>query len=76
MVTASVHEAKTHLSRYLTLASGGEDVVIMRWGKPVARLVPVKAKRDKREGGRLRGQFSVADDFYETDDELAALFNS
>ncbi len=76
MVTASVHEAKTHLSRYLTLVSGGEDVVIMRRGKPVARLVSVRPKLEKREGGRLRGQFCVTDEFYATDNDICSLFNS
>jgi prevent-host-death family protein len=76
MVTASVHEAKTHLSRYLTLVSGGEDVVIMRRGKPVARLVSVQPRQEKREGGRLRGQFRVTDEFYATDRDMNSLFYS
>ena len=76
MVTASVHEAKTHLSRYLLLVDGGEDVVIERRGHPVARLVRIKPKPAAREGGRLRGQFNVTGEFYATDHEIESLFNS
>lgn len=41
MVDVSVHEAKTHLSRLLDLVEDGEEVVIHRHGKPVARLAAI-----------------------------------
>lgn len=44
MVTVNVHEAKTHLSWLLAEAEAGEDVVIARNGKPVAKLVPYAPK--------------------------------
>lgn len=37
----SIREANLHLSRYVRLVEQGEEVVITRWGRPVARLVPV-----------------------------------
>lgn len=62
MIQANIHEAKTHLSRLIEQVEKGEEVTIARAGKPVARLVPIKAKADRRPG-RLRGQFKIADDF-------------
>lgn len=62
MVEVGVHEAKTHLSRLLLRVAAGEEVVIARGGRPVARLVPIVEQR-QRELGRDRGLFEVPDDF-------------
>ncbi len=62
MVEVGVHEAKTHLSRLLLRVEAGEEVVIARGGRPVARLVPIVERRH-RELGRDRGLFEVPDDF-------------
>ena len=62
MVEVGVHEAKTHLSRLLMRVAAGEDIVITRSGRPVARLVPV-ARTGKRRLGLDRGQVFIADDF-------------
>ena len=50
MVIVNVHEAKTNLSRLLKRAEAGEDVVIARNGKPVARLTPVRSQGDRQPG--------------------------
>ncbi|MEW1957788.1 type II toxin-antitoxin system Phd/YefM family antitoxin [Kineococcus sp. NPDC059986] len=71
--TVNVHEAKTHLSRLLEAVERGEDVVIARAGKPVARLVPVAA-RVARVPGTLKGQVVIADDFDETPADVVAGF--
>ena len=60
-VKVSVYAAKTHLSRLLDRAARGEEVVITRHGKPVARLAPVR--RAPRKLGALRGKVRVAADF-------------
>jgi prevent-host-death family protein len=52
----NLHDAKTHLSRYVDQALAGEEVVIARAGKPLVRLMPVETKPTPREGGFLRGQ--------------------
>lgn len=62
MTEVNVHEAKTHLSRLLALVAGGEEVVIARAGKPVARLVPIEPKA-RRVIGQDDGLFEVPDDF-------------
>lgn len=62
MTEVNIHYAKTHLSRLLKLVAEGEDVVIAKSGKPVARLVPL-VDRPKVQFGKFRGQFEVPDDF-------------
>jgi len=65
----NVQEAKTHLSRLLARVEAGEDIVIARAGRPIARLVPV-AEHISRVPGSARGDFEVPDDF---DDPLPAV---
>jgi prevent-host-death family protein len=59
----NVHEAKTHLSRLLEQVESGEDIVIARAGKPVARLTLYQAPPPDRRPGRWRGQVRIAPDF-------------
>jgi prevent-host-death family protein len=61
--TVNIHEAKTHLSRLVEDASEGEEIVIAKAGKPVARLVPVRPARKRRKLGWLRGKLEVSEDF-------------
>ena len=72
MVIVNVHEAKTNLSRLLKRAEAGEDVVIARNGKPVARLTPVR-KQGERQPGSMEGLFTVPDSFFDPlpEEELA-----
>ena len=58
----SLYEAKTHLSELVELASAGEEIVIMKSGKPMARLVGMPA-RPVRTPGRGHGSWLVGDDF-------------
>ena len=60
-----MHEAKTHLSRYLGQVARGEEIVIARNGHPVARLVPFRAPKGARIVGRGKGDFELRDDFDE-----------
>ncbi|MBI2537835.1 MAG: type II toxin-antitoxin system Phd/YefM family antitoxin [Gemmatimonadetes bacterium] len=62
MKTVNVHEAKTHFSRLLRRVAAGEEIVIAKSGRPVARLVPIRDGRP-RVLGSDRGTFSVPDDF-------------
>ena len=73
MVTVNVHEAKTNLSRLLKQVEAGEEVVIARNGRPVARLVEY-GRRSKRQFGSMRGQIVIDDSFFDPlpEEELAA----
>ena len=63
VMIVNVHEAKTQLSRLLLRISMGEEVVIARAGKPVARLAPFTEKPDRRTAGSAQGQVWIAPDF-------------
>ncbi|MDQ1674278.1 MAG: hypothetical protein QOC98_2840 [Frankiaceae bacterium] len=63
-VQVGVHEAKTRLSELLRAVAGGQEVEIHRGGRPVARLVPFAARRE-RELGMDAGRVRIADDFDE-----------
>jgi prevent-host-death family protein len=75
MVQVNVHEAKTHLSRLLSRVAAGEEIIISKGGKPVARLVPYKQPKKKRVPGQDKGKVWIADDFDATlPDEIQQLF--
>jgi prevent-host-death family protein len=59
----NVHDAKTHLSRLLERVAGGEEIVIAKAGRPVARLVPLE--KAPRRPGRLKGRLRIGRDFDE-----------
>jgi prevent-host-death family protein len=59
----NVHEAKTHLSRLSDRAANGEEIVIARSGRPVARLVALASKPGRRKPGLLKGRLEVSHDF-------------
>jgi prevent-host-death family protein len=71
MTTVNVHAAKTHLSRLLERVAAGEEVVIARAGRPIARLVPIKGE-EPRQPGLAKGR--LTDAFFEPlpADELGA----
>jgi len=70
----NVHEAKTHLSRLLERVAAGEEVIIGKAGRPVARLVPYVEDPRPRVPGRWRNQVRVAEDFDATPEEVLAAF--
>lgn len=63
MKPVNVHEAKTHLSRLLARVEAGEEIVIARGGRPVARLVPVTQSPAPRTLGMDRERVQIAEDF-------------
>ena len=65
MQTVNIHAAKTHLSKLVDQAAAGEEIVIARGGRPVARLVPLAAPEagSRRRLGMLAGRLSVPADF-------------
>jgi len=73
--TVNIGEAKTHLSRLLERVAAGEEIVIAKANRPIARLVPLPTARTDRNLGRLAGQITISDDFDAPDPELESLFN-
>jgi len=61
--SVNIHEAKTHLSRLLDRVAAGEEIVIARAGRPIARLVPVESPRKPRAPGTFKSKISVSEDF-------------
>lgn len=63
MQTVNIHEAKTNLSRLVEEVAAGQEIIIAKAGKPMARLVPLGAAPKKRRLGLFKGQLNVPDDF-------------
>jgi len=71
----NIHEAKTHLSRLVERAAAGEEIIIGKAGKPVARLVPYQElKPPERKPGSMRGKIKIKAGFDEMDKEIEQLF--
>jgi prevent-host-death family protein len=75
MKTVNIHAAKTHLSRLVDEAAAGEEIVIAKAGKPLARLAPLALPGVKRKPGALKGRIRMSPDFdAPLPDELARAF--
>jgi prevent-host-death family protein len=61
----TIHQAKTNLSKLIEKAAAGEEVMIARGAKPVAKLVPAGEVKGKRTPGSLKGTLHVGPDFFE-----------
>ncbi len=62
-MSVNVHEAKTHFSKLLHRVEGGEEIVIARAGKPVAKLSRYEEPRKERRSGFMKGEIWLADDW-------------
>lgn len=65
MNVVNIHEAKTQLSKYLEQVEAGHEIIIARYGVPVAKLVPYAATMPRYEWGLLKGKLRVGKDFDE-----------
>lgn len=75
MSVINIHAAKTQLSKLLDAAAAGEEVIIAKAGKPVAKLVPIDRALEPRRLGILDGKIHVPDDFDDPlPDEIIAEF--
>ena len=65
MTTINIHAAKTQLSRLVDLAAAGEEIIIAKAGKPMAKLISLEAKVElpKRQPGLLSGKLVIPEDF-------------
>ena len=76
MQITNIHEAKTHLSRLVERAAAGEEIVIAKAGRPMARLVAyAPAGAPRREPGAWKGRVKIKAGFDELPADLLAAFN-
>lgn len=61
--SVNIYEAKTHLSELVQRAHNGEEIVISKAGRPVARLVPLGRVSERRAPGHWAGKVRIAEDF-------------
>jgi len=62
-VKVNIHEAKTHFSKLLARVGNGEEIIIAKAGKPIARLIPAVDRPARRVAGSAKGKVIVAPDF-------------
>jgi prevent-host-death family protein len=73
MAVFNVHDAKTHFSRLLDRVAQGEEIIIAKSGRPVAKLVRVAV--EPRKPGRLKGRIRIGPDFDEPlPEEILSVF--
>lgn len=71
----NIHDAKTHLSRLVERVEAGEEITLARAGRPVARLVPYRARREPRRPGLWKGRVFIGPDFDEPLPEFERAFD-
>ncbi len=74
MLITNISEAKAQLSALIEKVKAGEDVIIGKAGKPVARLVKYELKEVKRKPGALKGKIKIKEDFDELPPDIAKAF--
>lgn len=74
MPITNISEAKAQLSALIERVLAGEEVIIGKAGKPVARLVKFERPSGPRRPGALKGRIRIAEDFDELPDDLRAAF--
>lgn len=74
MDIVNTHDAKTQFSKLVARAAGGEEIVIAKAGKPMAKLVPFRPRGEARTPGAWRGRVRIADDFDRTPEGVVDTF--
>ncbi len=74
MQVTNISEAKAQLSALIEKVRAGQEIVIAKAGKPVAKLVPYEANDQPRKPGAMAGQIKIAEDFDALPDDLAEAF--
>ena len=74
MPITNVSDAKANLSALLRRVQEGEEVIIGRAGRPIAKLVPFERVTEPRRPGALKGRIRIAKDFDELPADLAEAF--
>lgn len=76
MKITNVHDAKTHFSQILAQVESGQEVIIGRYGHPVAKLVPYREETKPRKLGQLADSYWESEDCWESDEDVIAEFDS
>ena len=75
MQITDIHEAETRLSRLIERVIAGEEIIIGKADKPIAKLIPHEQNHEPRQpGGSWQGKVKIADDFDELPKDLMAAF--
>ena len=74
MKTVKVSEAKTHLSQLLDSVEAGEEVIITRARRPIAKLIPYHVDQWERKPGCWKGKVKISKDFNELPEDLSQVF--
>lgn len=65
MLQINIHEAETNFLQLIASVEKGEEIVIARYGRPVARILPVRHSASSRKPGSAKGKFKVPPEFFE-----------
>lgn len=76
MPVTNISEAKAQLSALVERVLAGEEIVIGRAGKPVAKLVPFREPHEPRRPGALKGKIRIAEDFDELPEDIGEAFGT
>ncbi len=74
MIYANISEAKSSLSMLIQKVALGEDVIISKAGKPVAKIIPFHEDIRPRKGGQWKGRVTISPDFDETPEDVIKSF--
>jgi prevent-host-death family protein len=74
MQTVNIHQAKTNLSKLIEKTAKGDEVIIAKAGKPIAKLIAYKEELKPRTLGLWKGKVWVSDDFDDEDEDINKLF--
>lgn len=74
MLLRNISEAKAQLSALIEAVQSGEEIIIGKSGKPVAKLIRYQGAAAPRQPGVLKGRIRIADDFEELPSDIAEVF--
>ena len=74
MHITNITEAKSHFSALIEKVMSGEEIIIGKAGKPVAKIVKYQRSEESRRPGALKGKIKIADDFDELPEDIAKAF--
>jgi prevent-host-death family protein len=74
MVVRNISEAKAELSSLIAMVQRGDEVILAKAGKPVAKIIPYSGAAGKRVPGSMEGEIWIAPDFDQLPADMAEAF--